>query len=216
MAETHTPRICAECGASAPSSKPVCSLLCQKAAAYRAMRVKYENELRTRGRVLRACSRCRTTVAAKRGNWPFSHGSPSGTLCMRCFKARQGEVDERARASRANSPVQQLRCVLVQARHLQRHLGGADAALRAGAEVINAAADRVVAELRAAVEDPASDFHQEALELLAGRILPLPAISKAAVQLARGGALDSANGRAPGDAPRFVVTVALTHGPEKK
>lgn len=151
----------------------------------------------------------------------MSHGSPSGRLCLRCFGVRQEQVDERARIKRAKNPVVHLRAISVASRDLQKRasiLGpDADTALRLGAATLNAEAQRVTQELAAAAEDPTSPFHRDALEMLANRILPLPALGKAAVRLARSGALDpSTDGKRASEGPLFVVTVGLTHGLERK
>jgi hypothetical protein len=150
----------------------------------------------------------------------MSHGSPSGTLCLACFHVRQKEVDRRIAAKKVRSPVRQFRAALVTTRELEHRrsvLGvGADAAVRLGADTLNACAEQAAKQLVEAIEDPTSEFHREALELVANRIMPQKVYSNAGARLARSGALGVVSkGKQPA-APRFVVNVGLTFGPEKE
>lgn len=217
---------CSECGAPVPPPKRpggrvsrTCSKRCRKAAAYGAMRAKYEAELAAHGRVLRTCSKCRNTIAARAGTWPMSHGSPSGTLCFSCHSERQELVDERARLTRAKSPARQLRRVRVMARALNRRqsvLGAnADAALYLGAETLNAGAKSAARQLAEAVTDPDSPWHREALEFFASRILPQKLYTRAGRQLARNGDFEAPPAIKPKRAPRVVVNVGLVYGPSR-
>lgn len=116
--------------------------------------------------------------------------------------------------------MRQLRAVLVTARDLERQrciLGAdADVAVRLGAEALNLGAESAAKQLAEAIEDPANEFHRTALELMANRIMPQKVYSKAGAHLARSGGLEALSTEKPQLAPRFVVNVGLTHGPEKE
>lgn len=220
---------CTECGSplpARPEGKPgpksrTCGPACSAAGARRKALEKYEAALKAGTPVLRKCKRCGDTIAARVGSWVMSGGQPTGRVCLRCHIVRQKtEVNPKIRAKRAKSSVQQLRRVELRARALQRQqslLGAdADAGLRLGARVLNDRAEQVAERLRAAVEDPESPFHQQALELVASRILPQATVTKFALQMARRGEFgESASRRRKASAPRIVVTISQTEGPSE-
>ena len=123
------------------------------------------------------------------------------------------------RVKKARSPARRAHGIVVTIHELQRQqslLGAdADAPLRLGADALNANAERVAKELRAAVDDPDSPFHREALELFVSSALPMAAINAAAVRFVRDGApavgVDDKE-----TAPHFVLNVGLTYGPEQE
>jgi hypothetical protein len=112
----------------------------------------------------------------------------------------------KAKEARRNSPAGKL-CRLEQMARARPIGPEADAGIRLGAEALERARIRTMAEFRKAIDDPDHPGHIAAMELAVSRMLPMTSVNAAGLRMAR-------NGHAGGEGdPLFVLNVHQTQGP---
>ena len=227
------PTKCSECGVSLPARPPgkpgsprsICSSSeCNKERNHRHAREKFARAVAAHGGTPeKLCPSCGRHEPLRPGSWVFSHGHPTGSLCLRCSEGRAKELmlrrpaptgdvaakhEATRRTKRRNSPAGKLLRLERLARSTRPIGDHADAAVRLGARVLNSAAAKTTKEFKAAIDDPDHPGHVAAMELAVSRILPMKSINAAAMRLARS---DSAEARVP----EFTLNIGLTEGPGK-
>lgn len=157
----------------------------------------------------RTCTKCNAERVVTPETWPYrkgrtGHYQAHGGRCMECEKKRKAEYEKR-RDSIASQLIEtpvpekgkagEKRSALTEASKLD-----VAKALKAGSLSLNAVAPAVMARVLEYLEDPESEHHLWALELLAQRILPRKLYEELGGQAAGVGALNDKR-------PTFIVNV---------
>lgn len=155
----------------------------------------------------RTCTYCSAEKVVTPETWPYRKGrtgtyAAHGARCLECEKKRKAEYESRRDKI----------AVAIQAPPPDKDKGDkrtkerldVTAALKAGGHVLNNYAPSVLARLIEYAEDPESEHHQWALELLAQRILPRKLFEELGGQAAGVGALQDKR-------PQFIVNVVAAN-----
>lgn len=160
----------------------------------------------------RTCSKCNAEKVVSPATWPHrkgreGHYQAHGLRCLDCEKKRKAEYEKRRDdiaqmiakppEAPATGKPEDKRKALTAASKLD-----VAQALKAGSLVMNQVAPAVLSRLLEYMEDPDSEHHQWALELLAQRILPRKLYEELGGQAAGAGSLVDKR-------PTYVLNVSV-------
>ena len=155
----------------------------------------------------RTCAKCSAEKVVTPETWPYRKGRTGqyqahGARCLECEKKRKAEYE--ARRDKIAVAIQTPPPDKEKGDKRKERLD-VTAALKAGGHVLNTYAPSALARLLEYAEDPESEHHQWALELLLQRILPRKLFEELGGQAAGVGALTDKR-------PQVIVNVLPTGG----